>query len=325
MMGGDIRVESPGQLKDEVEGAPGATFHFNVILGVKEGEHGIGEPVDIQSLKGVHALIVDDNCMNREIFRENLCRWGLEPECADSGEKALETLKDAASHDKKFKLILMDVRMPGMDGYSTVEAINRDEEIKDVQIVMLTSSGSKGDGKRCTDLGVAAYMKKPIRPSELLETILIVMGGAKRKKKDTPLITIHSLRESRTKISVLVAEDNLVNQKLISRILEKRGADVTIANDGKAAVEKFAASRYDIVLMDIQMPEMGGVEATKEIRKWEKESGNPRTPIVALTAHAMKGDKERFLQAGMDNYISKPLKQNRLLKMMEELLRGVEG
>jgi signal transduction histidine kinase/CheY-like chemotaxis protein len=326
LMGGTLRVQSPGELKDMKNGAPGSTFHITLSFKVPKQEvKEMGEPVDIKMLKGVPALVVDDNPINRKIFKEMLERWGLKPQMADSGTKALELLKQAAAENNKFQLILMDIQMPEMDGFETVKRIRNDEAIKDSQVIVVTSAGVKGDGQRCRDLGIAAYLRKPVPFSEMLETLLIAMGNMARKKKDFKLITRYSLRESRKNINILVVEDNLINQKLIVRILQKRGYLVDTANDGKEAMEKLSYSNYDLVLMDIQMPEMDGIEATELIRKKEKEEKAKMTPIIALTAYAMKGDKERFLKAGMNSYISKPIKQNQLMETIEKLFYENQG
>ena len=326
LMGGNLWVQSPGQLKDMKNGAPGSTFHITLSFGVPKQEvRELGEPVDIKTLKGVPALVVDDNPINRKIFKEMLERWGLKPQMADNGLKALEMLKLAAAENKKFQLILMDIQMPEMDGFETVRRIRDDNAIKDSPVIVVTSAGVKGDGQRCRDLGIAAYLRKPVPFTEMLETLLIVMGNIARENNDLKLITRYSLRESRNKINILVVEDNLVNQKLIVRILGKKGYLVDTANDGNEAVEKMSHNNYDLVLMDIQMPKMDGIEATGLIRKKEKEENARMTPIIALTAHAMKGDKERFLKAGMNSYISKPIKQNQLMETIEKLFYENQG
>lgn len=339
LMGGDIWVESPGTLRELIPDAPGSTFHFVVMFDVKKGARPIGEPAGIETLAGLSALVVDDNSINRDIFKRNLTQWGLKSEFAQDGAEALVIFKESVARGNPFQLILLDVQMPGLSGYQVAEALIS-REYRDLtgtagdtdnagnpagatignRIIMLTSAGSKGDAKRCKDLGIAAYLNKPVNPAELLETILIVLGNRLKKKKDVPLITTYSLRESRQNIRVLVAEDNRVNQMLLKRILEKRGAAVTIAVDGKEAVETFLNHQFEIILMDVQMPEMDGIEATRAIRKREEETGAKRIPIVALTAHAMKGDRERFLEAGMDTYIAKPLKQSKLIEVINTLV-----
>ncbi|MCP4216762.1 MAG: response regulator [bacterium] len=322
MMNGDVRVESPGDLKDLVGNAPGSTFHFTAVFRFKEGDDDIGEPVDIKTLKDIAVLVVDENPISTKILGENLSRWGMISHFVENGDLALQALRDAHQKNSLFGLLLMDIQVPGEDGYRAIEAILNDDnaDIKGSQVIVLTSAGLKGDGKRCRDMGIAAYLKKPIRHDELLETILIVMGILARKKKAAPLITTHSLKEKSRKLKILVAEDNRINQKLIKGILVKRGAEVTIAENGIQAVERFVSDYFDIILRDIQMPELDGVGATKEIREFEKKNDCARIPIVALTAHAMKGDRERFLDAGMDTYISKPLKQLHLLETIEKLV-----
>ena len=326
LMGGNLWVQSPGQLKDMKKGKPGSTFHFTLSFKVPKQEvREMGEYIDIKMLNGTPALVVDDNPINRKIFKEMLERWGLKPQMADSGTKALELLKQAAAENNKFQLVLMDIQMPDMDGFETVRQIRNDEVIKDSPVIVVTSAGVKGDGERCRDLGIAAYLRKPVPFAEMLETLLIVMGNVARKNKDIKLITRYSLRESRKQINILVVEDNLINRKLIVRILQKRGYLVDTANDGKEAVQKLFHNNYDLVLMDIQMPEMDGIEATELIRKKEKEKNLKMIPIIALTAYAMKGDKERFLKAGMNSYISKPIKQNQLMETIEKVFYENQG
>jgi signal transduction histidine kinase/CheY-like chemotaxis protein len=326
LMGGNIWVQSPGELANKKTGIHGSTFHISLSFGIPAQEvKSMNPPTDLRMLRGIPVLVVDDNPINRKIFKEMLSGWKLNPQLVDNGKKALQLLRKAAAENRPFKLILMDIQMPEMDGFETVRRIRKDEILKDSIVVVLTSAGLKGDGKRCRELSIAAYLRKPVPSSELLETLLMVMGNGVRKKEDSKLITRYSLRETRKKINVLVAEDNVINQKLILRILEKRGYLVDVANNGKEVVEKVYHQNYDLVLMDIQMPEMDGLEATLLIRSGEQESGCRKTPIIALTAHAMKGDKERFLQAGMNSYISKPIKQAELMDAIERLVYEKPG
>jgi signal transduction histidine kinase/CheY-like chemotaxis protein len=328
LMRGKIWVESPGQLKDLKPGTPGSTFHFTLPFKFRTERQDIGDAIDIKELKGGSVLVVDDNPINRKVFKSMLERWGMKPRLAENGREALEVLEQNRAADKtaekNIQLVLMDIQMPGMDGFEVVKRMREKRLAGSIQIIVLTSAGRKGDGKRCRDLGIAAYLRKPVPSSELLEAILIVMGNVSRQKKDTKLITRYSLKENRKQLNLLVAEDNLVNQKLIKRILEKRGYLVNIANDGKETVEKMEEGNYDLVLMDIQMPVMDGIEATRLIRQKEKETDAPRVPIIALTAHAMKGDKERFLEAGMNAYISKPIRQAELMETLETFLYGAK-
>ncbi|MCP5053095.1 MAG: response regulator [bacterium] len=318
LMNGDIRVQSPGELQNPEEGISGSSFYFNLPLKLPEGREPAVEPAHIKELEGVSALVVDDTPVNREIFEKMLTRWGINPQMADSGEKAIETLRQAAKENKNFDIVLMDVQMPMMNGFEAIEQIRKEDNIKHTPIVVMTSAGLKGDAKLCRELGVSAYLKKPVPSFQLLETLLIIRGSPVKPAKDNKLITRFSLNDRRQKFNILVAEDNLVNQKLIHRILEKKDFLVELANNGKETVAKLLEKKYDLVLMDIQMPEMDGIEATKLIRKHEKENGTPAIPIIALTAHAMKGDRERFLDAGMNGYVSKPIKQVMLMEAIEK-------
>jgi CheY-like chemotaxis protein len=218
------------------------------------------------------------------------------------------------------------MHMPKMDGFTLIERIRQKPELSAAIIMMLTSAGHRGDAARCQELGVAAYLLKPIRQSELREAIARVLG-AREQKGAIPLITRYSLGdalEPMAVLRVLVAEDNAVNQRLATRLLEKRGHRVTVTANGREAVEAQANQTFDLILMDVQMPEMDGFEATAAIREREKHNGT-HIPIVALTAHAMKGDRERCLIAGMDGYLSKPIRPQELDEVLEKYLAPRTG
>jgi signal transduction histidine kinase/CheY-like chemotaxis protein len=324
LMDGDIWVKSPGELASVYPDCPGSTFYFTLKLTVPETPSLVTQPASFEELRAVPALVVDDNPINLEIYRRMLIHWGMEPQTADGGAAGIGMLKKAVAAGTPFEVVLMDIQMPVMSGFDTIKAIRDEMSIKDTKIIVLTSSGTKGDGKRCRDLGVSAYLKKPVPSGQLLEALMMIKGSKDKEHKDDKLITRFSLKKNGQHENILVAEDNLINQKLIKRILEKRGFLVDIANNGKEAVDKLADNSYDLLLMDIQMPEMDGTEATRIIRQREKENNSPLIPIIALTAHAMKGDKERFLEAGMNSYISKPIKQAKLMKTIEKLLDNKE-
>jgi CheY-like chemotaxis protein/HPt (histidine-containing phosphotransfer) domain-containing protein len=218
--------------------------------------------------------------------------------------------------------MLTDIQMPEMDGFTLVERIKQNPELAGTTIIVLTSAGQRGDAARCRELGVAGYLTKPVKQSELHDVILSSLGQKPAESDRISLVTRHSLRESRRKLRFLVAEDNPVNQRLISRLLEKRGHTVVVANNGREALtilEKSVFAGFDLVLMDIQMPEMDGLEATAIIRQKEKSSGM-HLPIIALTAHAMKGDEDRCLGAGADGYLSKPIQHEKLFATIERLV-----
>jgi CheY-like chemotaxis protein len=187
-------------------------------------------------------------------------------------------------------------------------------------IMMLTSAGVRGDAARCRSLGISAYLTKPIKQSELLNAIMYVLGESLRKKGSSPLITKYVIKESRERFHILVAEDNAINQKMVENILKKQGHFVILAGNGDEALTEWKKKQFDLILMDVQMPDKDGLEATRRIRA-EEIKGGFYTPILALTAHAMKGDRERCLEAGMDDYISKPINPNELIEAIERLLK----
>ena len=233
------------------------------------------------------------------------------PKSVEGGAEAIVELLAASAAGGQYKLIICDVLMPGMDGFSFVERVRQEPKLSTAKIMMLTSAGQRGDAARCEGLGISAYAMKPVRQSELQDVISRLLG---EKEVAAPLITRYSIANARNaavSLRVLVAEDNAVNQKLMARLLEKRGHHVKVVANGLEALESLEQGSYDLVLMDVQMPEMDGFEATGELRKREKQTGL-HTPIVALTAHAMKGDRERCLAAGMDGYLSKPIRAQEL-------------
>jgi PAS domain S-box-containing protein len=312
MMGGRIWVES------EVGG--GSKFHFTARLGTAEAKVIAAEaiaPLDV--LRAAKVLVVDDNPTNRRILEGMLGRWEMKSSSAQNGVDALTKLSEAQETGDPFTLVLMDMHMPSMDGFELIEEIRKRPGASAATIMMLTSAGHRGDAARCQELGVAAYLLKPIRQSELREAIGRVLG-ARERIGVLPLITRYSLQdagEPMASLHILLAEDNPVNQLLARRLLEKRGHSVVVAESGQGALEALEKERFDLVFMDVQMPVMDGFEATAAIRKKE-EPGRVHLPIVALTAHAMKGDREKCLAGGMDEYLTKPIRPQEL----DEVLRG---
>src|SRR5277367_1128591 len=311
MMDGKIWVES--------EVGRGSQFHFTVRLGradAKEVKLGTVAPAEL--LRGVRVLVVDDNQTNCRILEGMLGRWQMKPTAVNGGKAAIEQLSAARGADEPYRLILTDMHMPEMDGFALVEEIRKRPELATATIMMLTSAGHRGDAARCHELGVAAYLLKPIRQSELREAVARVLG-ARQEDGAIPLITRFSLQDAREPdayLSVLLAEDNLVNQRLAVRLLEKRGHRVAVAATGLEALAALEKEKFDLVLMDVQMPEMDGLEATAAIRAKEKGTGM-RQAVVALTAHAMKGDREKCLAAGMDGYLTKPIRPQELDQLLE--------
>ena len=208
--------------------------------------------------------------------------------------------------------------MPDMDGFELAERINKDHSLSGVTMIMLTSAGQRGDARRCMNVGITAYCLKPIKQSELFAIISTALNKSSGGEKRPALVTRHSVREVKRCLSVLLAEDNAINQKLATRILQKMGHTVTIAENGREALQILENARFDIILMDVQMPEMDGFEATSSIREKERITGG-HIPIVAMTAHAMSGDREKCLAAGMDGYVSKPINTQELVENIEGL------
>jgi PAS domain S-box-containing protein len=305
LMGGAIRVESePGK---------GSTFHTTLRFGL-QGDSAAAPNVVPANVGGLPVLVVDDNATNRRILGEVLRGWHMNPTAVGDGQAALDCLKKASESGKSFALILIDSNMPGMDGFSLAERIKDDPRFTSPAVMMITSTRQRHDVERCKQLGVVAYLIKPITQSSLLDAILKVL--APLDSKNQICAAVRPPRVSSRPLRVLLAEDNPVNQKLATGLLEKRGHSVRVAENGREAIAALEAERFDIVLMDIQMPEMNGFEATARIRERERGAGE-HIPIVAMTANAIKGDREKCLDAGMDSYISKPIEANEFFRVIE--------
>ncbi|MGP0074740.1 MAG: response regulator, partial [Bryobacteraceae bacterium] len=309
MMNGRIWLES--------EMGQGATFHFTARFG-RASVPSIPASTDPAILVDRRVLIVDDNATNRHILEKTLSHWQMRPVCAASAEAAVSMLRQAHAAGAPFSLMIADCHMPDVDGFMLVEQLQQLPAQQGLVTVMLTSGGQRGDGQRCRQLGIAAYLIKPVLQSDLLEALLRVLGPRSDDAQTIQLVTRHSLREARAPLRVLLAEDNAVNQRLAVRLLEKEGHSVVVASDGAKALEALEKQQFDLILMDVQMPVMDGVETTAAIRK--REAGNgAHTPIVAMTAHAMAGDRQRFLSLGMDGYVSKPIHSRDLYDAIENV------
>jgi two-component system, sensor histidine kinase and response regulator len=307
LMGGRIWVESePGR---------GSDFIFTTALRVQDRQIGRGAAEESVELKGQRVLVVDDNATNRRILADVLAKWEMETTLVDGGEAALASIESAAVQRQPFHLVLLDSHMPEIDGFMVAELARKVCGPVQPIVLMLTSAAGHKDFERCRQLGIAQHLTKPIRQQDLLTSIRQALGTNRVTK---PQRVLRVTAKSDAALRVLLAEDNLVNQRLAVRLLEKRGHSVQVAGNGKLAVEAFERESFDVVLMDVQMPEMGGFEATAIMRERERASGG-HTPIIAMTAHAMKGDREKCLEAGMDEYISKPIAAQELAAILDRI------
>jgi two-component system sensor histidine kinase/response regulator len=313
-LGGQIGLESqPGQ---------GSRFWVTVTF-EKQKEPQEIYPTFSSDIRDIGILVVDDNLTNRTILVKMLESFGCSPVAVGSGSEAIQVLKKLAYQKKPFDLVLLDMHMPEMDGEETLRSIKNDSEIKHVAVVILTSIGERGDAARLEAWGCAGYLLKPIKQSQLFDTIVTVLSQNKTetKKRSIPIVTRHTLAEQkRQKVRILVAEDNPMNQKLAVTFLTKAGYSVDAVEDGRMVLEALKSKSYDLILMDVQMPKIDGFEATKIVREMEGE--RKHTPIIAMTAHAMKGDRERCFQAGMDDYISKPIEREELLETINKWIKS---
>ncbi len=314
LMGGDIGVEStPGE---------GSEFWFTVKLEKQvNAQH---QPVLIpQDIRGKRILIVDDNATNRHILRDLLNSWNCQYDEVPGGIEAMDKLQSAVKHREPFDIALIDMQMPRMDGAILGEKIKQHPLIDRTILVMMTSMGDKGDAKRFLKIGFAGYLTKPVKPSQLFDTLCAVMGKHHQQATSDSLqiVNRHTLAEDRKRrIKILLVEDNVVNQRVATLQLEKLGYNVDIANNGYEAISALEKDSYNIVLMDCQMPELDGYAATAEIRSPNSKVVNHKIPIIAMTANAMEGDKEKCLNAGMDNYLTKPINPQDLADMLDKYL-----
>jgi PAS domain S-box-containing protein len=365
MMGGQVGVRStPGQ---------GSEFWFTARFALQQDtEHDL--PTAVESLADLHVLMVDDNATNLEILCKQCTAWGMRPYGVSSGTEALRALDEVHARSDPFGLVLADLQMPGMDGGELAKRIKADPRFQAIPLVMLTSLGRPGDARMYAELGFAAYLNKPVRPSELHDTLALALADGSGRSCSRPIITRHTAREIRRRQAplpcfsgrILIAEDNVVNQQVALGILKKMGLRADAVANGLEAVHTLSNIHYDLVLMDVQMPEMDGLCATREIRRLEKNAGMPacrdagmpacrdagmpacrdagmetpgkdtgnsggthssiptprnaRIPIIAMTAGAMREDRERCLEAGMDDYVAKPVNPNDLVRVFDQWL-----
>ena len=311
MMGGRIWVES--------KVGKGSVFKFTATLGIQESpnKHKAHSKPPELDIKGMKTIIIDDNATNRLILKTMLSGWGAVITEAEDGAKGFSEIRNAVNDKDPFKLVLLDCRMPGMDGFCVAEQIKN--EIGDIgmAIMMLTSDNRAGDTARCLGLGITGYIVKPIKRASLMDAIANITNN-KKDSSDTMIVegdvstaVQPQPLEIHRPLHILLAEDNEINQKMAIRMLEKRGHTVAVAGNGRKALDALERGKFDLVLTDVQMPEMDGFELVKKIRAKERETGD-HMPVIAMTAMAIIGDKERCLEAGMDSYVSKPIEQGEL-------------
>jgi len=304
LMGGELGVTS--------EVGRGSEFSFGLALPVESAPP--TRTTGLAALGGRRMLIVDDNQTNRRILREMLAAEGIKVDEASTAADGLVALRGAATKKARFDLAILDVQMPDMDGFQLATAVRGDKAIARTNLLMLTSAGQRGDGERCRELGIRGYLTKPISRSDLLEALGTVLAGPPGEAGTPEVVTRHTIAESRRSLRVLLAEDNPVNQQVAVAMLVKRGHEVHVSSNGREAADAVRARDYDVVLMDIQMPEMDGFEATQAIRAMPKGKD---LPIIGLTAHALSGERERCLSHGMTDYLAKPFKAHELFALVE--------
>ncbi len=311
LMGGRITVDSePGR---------GSRFRFTARFGTAPERVRVADGLPAQ-LRGLRVLVVDDNATNRHILEEVLTQWRMQPTAVAGAQAALDVMEAAQRAGRPYPLVLLDASMPGMDGFDLAERVQQSPRLARASIMMLSSGARPGDRARCFELGISAYLTKPVKQSDLMDTIVGVLGSRLSGAKKRPGTAAARPPKAGRHLRVLVAEDNVVNQQVAVGMLERAGHEATVAANGREVLALLEKGAFDVVLMDVQMPEMDGLEATAAIRERERATGG-RLPIVALTAHAMKGDAERCLEAGMDAYLAKPLQPRELAAAIE----GVVG
>ena len=330
MMGGSVWVESPIKsgmylssqevIADPAQSQLGSAFHFTVRFGLQKGASAHLPAPQLEELHGVRVLVVDDNATNLRILSDQLTHWQMRPEVAGSGGAAIESLLQASSAERPFSLLLLDAEMPDMDGFEAARQTKSHPELYGIPIIMLSSADQHRDGDRCREIGIHTYLIKPINPKALLNAIRAALGAGAIEALEPPRSIARPPVAPVTLLRVLIAEDSTVNQMLAVRLLEKRGHIAVIADNGLKALAALEREEFDLVLMDVQMPEMNGFEATAAIRKKEQTTGG-HIPIVAMTAHAMKGDEDRCLSAGMDGYVSKPITPDELFLAISKVVR----
>jgi len=327
MMQGRITVESPWGEPQRAVGGPGSVFRFTATFGMYAN---CAPPEAPAGMENLSVLVVDENATSRAILARILAHWGCQPVCAAGGTAALAALEEASRTGRPFRLAIIDCQIQEMEGVTLVERIRERRELQGIGILLLNSAGVRGNGAPARDIArdtapdfePDARLLKPVKQSELRRAISRVLSPDCERGQDGPAPgpapARRSPKDNQGALRILVAEDHAINQRLVMSLLRKAGHSVAMAGDGAEAVAAFEREPFDLILMDVQMPVMDGLAATAAIRARERGTGS-HAPIVALTAHAMKGDLERFLQSGMDGYVSKPIRPEELARVIESL------
>ncbi len=308
MMGGKIWVES--------ELGKGSTFHFTARFKLDWTEATQHSGIKDLDFSGIRSLVLDDHTTNRSALKEMMSSWGLESAEAADEKEAFALMQKAYEAGKPYRVLVLDSQLSGMNGFEVAKRVKESRYGANLKMILLTSVGRKGDAAQCGKFGISGYLVKPVKQSDLLHAIMMALRHP--IDEGAPLITQYTVQEARRRLNILVAEDNPVNQKVASAVLKKWGHRVVVVSNGREALEAIDKERVDLILMDVQMPQMDGFETTELIRNREKADGG-HVPIVAMTAHAMKGDRERCLAAGMDSYVSKPVRAEELFSVIESL------
>jgi CheY-like chemotaxis protein len=327
MMGGQISVES--------EVGQGSCFSFTARFRISDRPSVRQSMPGSERLKGSRILVVDDNAANRKILAEMLRGCEMAPTVIGDGFSALAAMEKACDEQQSFPFVLLDAHMPHMDGFTLAEQIKSNPRLAGVTLMMLSSAALPSDVERCQSLGIVIYLTKPIKKSELFEGLCrAACLGSSKDSNAAPTLEGSAVLENRAvpsavgltmrKLRILLAEDNVVNQRVVTGILEKRGHEVVVVSDGREAIRAVQCKPFDVILMDVQMPVMDGLEATTAIREFEQPLGR-KTPIVALTARAMQGDREICLAAGMESYLSKPIQPRELMETIDAVINDEAG
>jgi len=310
LMGGDITVTStPGE---------GSCFSFTALFVLQDNPASESHP--IENIEGMSVLVVDDNPVNRQMLSGFLTRWRMNIQTAADADEALDMLDRMYNADALPRLLLSDVHMPGMDGWEMVSRLRGYKKYDDLKIMLMPSAGIRGDANRCRELRIDGYLTKPVVMEELHAALIAVVSG---QQHPADVVTRHSVREARMRCSILVVDDVEINRELLRATLEKQGHRITMAENGREAVAQFAEGAFDVIFMDMQMPILDGYGAAREIRELEHVRAAKRTPIIAMTAYAMQGDREKCLAADMDAYLSKPARMSEIVATLEQLVGNV--